>query len=265
MIKQDNENKSIIFNWNKDELDLGVQECYASETVQICLKYMQDKNAKILEAGCGSGRIVKFLHQIGFKNVAGVELNETAVKNANEKWPELDISYENILHLSEKYLNNDIVFSYGVIEHFEKGIEAPLKATYDSLKDGGLAFISVPSNNIMRSFLALFDKERKKDSKKYKYMVYKQNNEFYEYRLTKKEFENLCTSVGFKIIKSIPILVDGGIFHIFNLNNNKLKFCIIKHIPWLPMKLGFIGKILYYTLGKIPFFFNHMHLCILQK
>ncbi|PYJ71665.1 MAG: hypothetical protein DME76_01075 [Verrucomicrobia bacterium] len=65
---------------------------------------MHDKNEKVLEAGCGLGRVVKYLHDRGFKQMSGIEVNNATVDFLNTFHPELDIRQGNILRLP--YPNN---------------------------------------------------------------------------------------------------------------------------------------------------------------
>ena len=95
------------------------------------------REPKILEAGSGNGRVVYYLSKKGCTDVSGIELNEEIVKDLNKKYPDLKIYSGNILEVPEYLRNNDLILSYGVIEHFVDGVERPLKATYDCLAGGG--------------------------------------------------------------------------------------------------------------------------------
>jgi len=83
---------------------LALKRCDWDETVQLTLKYLHDKNEKVLEAGCGLGRVVKYLHDRGFKQMSGIEVNNATVDFLNTFHPELDIRQGNILRLP--YPNN---------------------------------------------------------------------------------------------------------------------------------------------------------------
>jgi len=52
------------------------------ETIE---KKIERKNLKILEMGFGSGYILEFLHNRGFKNLIGADINGVAVKNLKKK------------------------------------------------------------------------------------------------------------------------------------------------------------------------------------
>jgi pseudaminic acid biosynthesis-associated methylase len=76
-----------------------------------------DKNIKILELGCNIGLKLTLLHNMGFDNLYGVEINETAYNIAKKNNP-----YANIVNSSiEEFPSNknkfDMVFVSGVLIH----------------------------------------------------------------------------------------------------------------------------------------------------
>ena len=61
-----------------------------SGTIQSALMGNIKPKTSILEVGCNVGRNLNHLHKMGFTNVAGVEINEHAVKRLREEyrtWP----------------------------------------------------------------------------------------------------------------------------------------------------------------------------------
>jgi len=77
------------------------------------------KNAAILDLGCGSGLMLQFLKQEGFKNLYGIDISEQQVKRAKDKGLNADIY--NIFDFFNLNKNKfDIVFALDVIEHFYK-------------------------------------------------------------------------------------------------------------------------------------------------
>ena len=142
---------SIKFSWDPKDFDYLVESCRFDDAVKLSLKYLNDKSLKILEAGCGSGRVVNYLYDLGFQNIYGIELNHDAVTHINRIFPELNIIQGDLLYMpyDDKF---DVVLSYGVVEHFPDGLELPLLSIYDILKPGGVAIVTVPSFNTLRKF-----------------------------------------------------------------------------------------------------------------
>jgi len=244
-------------------------------------KYLP-KEGQLLEAGCGSGRFVYYLNSLGYK-ISGIELNGEAVVALNNIFPHLDIKQGNVTNLP--YSDNSIsgILSLGVIEHIIEGMDVPIAEMFRVLKKGGHALVIVPSFNYIRkikyllgiyhirTFLMRINLIRKIFGKplmkpdnvlvnspdKLKFKHWPIFGEFYEYRLTKQEFENQIKQAGFSIIESVPTSQIDGIYHEFGK-----AFVTLKNHTFYPNK---IGRILNDTLTKIPFCHNHMHLCVVKK
>lgn len=258
--------RSVKFEWNDNEFTDLLKSCQKDEAVQLTIKFITNKNARILEAGCGSGRVVKYLYDLGYKNIYGLELNEQSVKSINQRYPKLKISQGDIL--ATPYSENfEAIVSYGVVEHFPEGVDLPLKAIYDKLTPGGIAFITVPSFNYLRRLRNLLSRisiKKMLSPKKRNRGIYHINppyGDFFEYVLTKKEFETACREVGFKIIESRPIYHIDGLYRIFNPIFGD-KFIAFKSWQFIvSRKANMLNKL----LKKIPYLHNHMHACLLMK
>ena len=60
-----------------------------SETLLRILDRHLDRDASVLELGCSSGRHLAHLHDHGYANVAGIEVNEDAFDVMGETYPDL--------------------------------------------------------------------------------------------------------------------------------------------------------------------------------
>ncbi len=67
--------------------DLGPNE--VSETLASVLTHYVDSDAAILEVGCGSGRHLAHLHDCGFGNLTGIDINDEAFAVMAEHYPRL--------------------------------------------------------------------------------------------------------------------------------------------------------------------------------
>lgn len=111
-------------------------------------RYTQEKkvptsNLRVLDIGCGSGRISKELMKKGYQ-VVGLDFSEEAIKKAlaqgvNAKKTNLD---EGIPENSEAY---DIVWAGDIVEHVFDPIGL-LKESQRVLKTGGAMLITIPSD-----------------------------------------------------------------------------------------------------------------------
>ncbi|MEM1995639.1 MAG: class I SAM-dependent methyltransferase [Thermoplasmatales archaeon] len=271
------QNPSVVFEWKEEDFDALLESCTRAPELPYIIKYMP-KDGKIIEAGCGLGRFVIYLSERGF-NIEGIEINPVTVSIVRKKRPDVKILQGDIAHLP--YPDNSIsgIISLGVIEHFIEGPDLPLKEMWRVLKSGHYAIISVPSLNYLRQLKHKFGyyalKERikrvafirrifgKKPLKTkfirrlYKFTPYFLSGEFFEYRFTRKEFEQELVRAGFEIIESVPIAQMDGLYHEFGRI-----FVSFQNWEFHP---NFLGKFLNNLLSQIPFFHNHMHLCVVKK
>jgi SAM-dependent methyltransferase len=243
--------------------------------VQLALTYLKSKDMTVLEAGCGSGRVIKFLYDMGYSNVLGIELNHEAVFETKKRYPELMIEQGDIMSMAIKPNKFDMVLCFGVIEHFTMGPQLPLKKIYDVLKQRGIAIVSVPSINKIRDFIDKVGLELvgrntlsyiyrnkcfpKRNRQELPYYCYPKYGEFFEYRFRPKQFEHICSETGFTILESKPVAHIDGLFHLLGGNTPLVRFD-----NW-QFRVSRVGMLLNNVLQAIPFCHNHMHVCVLIK
>jgi SAM-dependent methyltransferase len=255
---------STEFKWVSKDFDLMYQTCQSDDAVRLTIKYIPSKSAKVLEAGSGTGRVVKYLYDLGYKKTEGIELNRAAVKSFNKKFPNIKVIQGDILKMPYKPASIDLIASYGVVEHFVPGLEQPLEAFKKALKKGGILIASVPSMNIIRRIIysidRLMDKIRPSSRvtrNKGRYYIHPQFGQFFEYRLTPSEFITAAKKAGFNIVESVPIYHMDGLYHIFG--EKFVKYINYNFYPTI------LGSLINSILTKIPFAHNHMHLLVLRK
>lgn len=102
----------------------------------------KNKNAKIIDLGCGNGGFVWYLQKLGFKDANGIDISKEQVQQA-EKLGIKNIFHGNFLEfLKDKKEIYDVIFARDVLEHFSK--EEILDVLYiisGSLKKGGTFII----------------------------------------------------------------------------------------------------------------------------
>ena len=86
--------------WKKRWTDISADEPMINVDYYP-LKYsnmiIDDKNEKILEAGCGAGRILRYYHNKEY-NITGIDFINEAVDKLKEADKSLDVRFGNILN-----------------------------------------------------------------------------------------------------------------------------------------------------------------------
>jgi len=258
--------KSIEFNWDINSLNRDLEIIKMDEAVELTIKYLNNNfSLKILEAGCGNGRVVKYLNDLGYSNIEGIELNNEIVALLNKKYGNLNIYNGDIISYDFKK-TFDFIISYGVVEHFVDGVNIPLKKFNQILSFNGIAILTVPCFNHYRKVRYILSRINPKNFKRkanilgnngFLYNVSPLYGNFFEYWMTPSQFNQVCINSGFKILYSSPISHAFGTFQIFgrlagNFTEGKIE-------------LNRIGKLLNKALKMIPYFHNHMYAVVLKK
>jgi len=97
----------------------------AADKWSPCLKYYlrgwlpEDKNARIIDLGCGEGRILYLLKQMGYTNVEGVDISDSQLNIARQVSDEV-IKADILGYLKDSTVKYDLILSFDVIEHLHK-------------------------------------------------------------------------------------------------------------------------------------------------
>lgn len=104
---------------------------------------MAPRGARILDAGCGEGRVGRYLHSRGHE-VVGADLDETLIGVARERCPSARWEVQNLAELdlrdeAGERLRFDVIVSPGNVMAFLAGVERlpALRALAAHLADGG--------------------------------------------------------------------------------------------------------------------------------
>lgn len=157
------------------------------------LKQINPKNKKILDLGCGTGRLNYKLSKKA-KKMIGIDNSKEMLKIAKEKKIQNSkFIYSNIEKLPFKNNSFDIVVSSLAIEHL-KSINETIKETKRVLK---------PHGEFIFSFSNFSDKKKtisiEKDNKNINIKIYPR---------TKNQYLKILKKYGFKIEKIIPVKIN---------------------------------------------------------
>lgn len=145
------------------------------------------KQGLIVEAGCGRAQYVIALRSRGYDCV-GIDTAVSTIEAIKAQFPDLPVTQGDVLDLEYPDDSASGYISLGVVEHFQEGPEAALEEAYRVLVPDGVAVISVPVNNPLRSRSAVADRgELPEDAR------------FYQYAFARDEFEQFLKGAGFVI------------------------------------------------------------------
>lgn len=179
------------------------------------LKFAQmtvtDKAGKILEAGCGAGRILRYYHDRGH-DIIGIDFIDVAIKKLKEIDPTLQAEVGDISNLRFADRSFNYVLAFGLYHNLEHGLDKAIHETYRVLERGGLVCASFRSDNIQTK-LTDWLADRKVKSR----VDENKTRAFHKMNLTRGEYEQLFTRAGFAIdfvgpVENMPILYKFAIF-----------------------------------------------------
>ena len=102
------------------------------------------KEATILDVGCGVGQKTEYIKEKGFSRVEGIDFSEGMVKEAKEKYPEINFEVVDVYDLDKYPKTFDGIFCQAVLLHIPKNrVVEVLEKMKSKLNGGGLLYIAV--------------------------------------------------------------------------------------------------------------------------
>lgn len=106
-----------------------------------------DKNAHILEIGCGWGKYINHLKNLGYSNIHGIDISpeQIAFAKDNLKLDNVEIG-DGVIFLKNTKIQYDAIYMIDVLEHLD--LEDSISvgdSIYKNLKKGGVFVIQVPN------------------------------------------------------------------------------------------------------------------------
>lgn len=129
------------------------------------LKQQLKTNGRYLDAGCGVGGWVAFLHEEGYQ-VAGIDAAPRTVRALTEYNPDLDLKVAPVTRIPYPDHTFNGVLAIGTLEYLEQELPAAIKEIGRVVLPGGVLFIEVPYANVLRRLFYL-------PLKRVQYHVYK--------------------------------------------------------------------------------------------
>lgn len=218
------------------------------------LKYseliIKEKASRILEAGCGAGRILRYYNDLNY-DIYGIDYIESAIIKLRKTDPNLNVRIGDITNLN--FPNNyfKYVLAFGLYHNLENGLHEAILETKRVLKKGGYVCASFRADNIQNKLVDYLTLRKQREITK------KSPKKFHKLNLTKDEFSFLFSSKGFNVISvdpvvNMPLLYKFKIFRhssqkVFNEGKGRME----------GYKLSFIGS----SLQKFLMFFFKNQFC----
>ncbi len=145
------------------------------------------KGAKVLDAGCGSGRDSDLLQSKGF-DMIGMDISEGLIKEAKKAYPSIDFVVGDLLDLPFPDKNFEGIWAHASLVHLEtqKDTEQAISEFYRVLKSQGVVHIFVKEQLTDKKTDVVSDKLSNHDR-------------FFQY-YTKDEINKMLLNVGFEIL-----------------------------------------------------------------
>jgi SAM-dependent methyltransferase len=197
--------------WDLEWQDAGAADAVASLAQSENWERIHSlfpSGSRILEAGCGYARWVRFLANEGH-DAYGVDFSPVAIRVSLRDWPSLigKVLQADLRRLPFADGFFDGIVSFGAIEHDIDGPDAALSEMRRVLRPGGAMYCTVPCFNGLRriGLLALQDwivcnrTIRRLTGRRPEFS-------FFEYVWSRAEYEQILRRNGFEIIEMVPLL-----------------------------------------------------------
>lgn len=209
-------NKHVDQYWNDRWENVSI-DAIPTNTSVYPLRYSElaiqgDKKGKILEAGCGAGRVLRYYHERGF-DIEGFDYVINVVKRLNLEQPALKVRTADIKNLPYSDCSFDYILAFGLFHNLENGLLDAFKETARVLKPGGVLCASFRAHNIqnylndgIKDFVNGFNKK---------------NKQFHKANITASEYKEILQKAGYQIraihpVVNMPLLYKIPFFRQFN-------------------------------------------------
>ncbi|MCK4600476.1 class I SAM-dependent methyltransferase [Candidatus Bipolaricaulota bacterium] len=139
--------RTKAWDWDRlSEGDRAYWDAPAGAVVKFAYRLKREAKRKVYDLGCGLGRHLLFLAQMGF-DVCGSDLSERAVEEARKRLFTLSlrghVKLGDMVKIQEPDDTYDAVIAYNVVYHaYPEGMRTTVKEIHRILKGGGLLLVT---------------------------------------------------------------------------------------------------------------------------
>ena len=204
-----------------------------------------DPDSLILEAGSGLSAVIITLRRMGY-HVIGLDYAVGALQASHAYDASLQLAAGDVHQLP--FADNSLggYLSFGVLEHFEHGMQPALREAWRVLKPGGTMVLTIPYPGLIWRLAQL---RRQMQGRQ---LI---DDDFYESTCTRQQLLHNVTAVGFDVVEAVPT---SHSFALWGLGG-PFRAPGYYRTSWLAEALGFV------LLQTLPWTFNYMTCVIARK
>ncbi len=157
------------------------------------------KKGKILEAGCGAGRILRYYADKGY-DIVGIDFIEDTIRKLKKTDPSLKVETGNITDLKYNDKSFKYILAFGLYHNLHHDLDKAIKETYRVLGFGGKVCASFRADNLHTLLTDWLIEHRARNEG-----IKNLPKEFHKMNLTQSEFVSLFKSAGFEVEAVYPV------------------------------------------------------------
>lgn len=116
----------------------------------LCPHLLPPSPEPVLDIGCGMGFAILMLHELGYQDVRGIEIERSQFEACRRRCLNVELVDDPLEYLAHSQELFSMVFLLDVLEHVSVAQQIPLmQAVYRRLKPGGRVILRVPNANAM--------------------------------------------------------------------------------------------------------------------
>lgn len=192
--------------WENVEADNGELnfEKYPGKFADVVMKRV---DGRVLEAGCGAGRVVRHYSALG-QSIVGMDFVEVALQKIRVAGTDATLCAANTLELPFSDDSFDGVLAFGLYHSLESGIDEALAETRRILKPGGWLCASMRADNFQNRVVDwMADRGNSSNAERH----------FHKANYSRQEFSRLLESTGFRVesfnyVENMPFLYKFALF-----------------------------------------------------
>jgi SAM-dependent methyltransferase len=247
--------------WQNVPADLPMENesvyplCYSNQIINCT-------NGKILEAGCGAGRVLRYYHGRGY-DIEGIDFIKEAIGKLERVDPSLKVSVGDITNLDYGSKTFDFVLAFGLYHNLDENLQLAIDETNRILRPGGGLCASFRADNVQTRISDWI--ERIKSMRKC-FLGKSRNREFHKMNLKKHEFGELFNQSGFKVRSIQPVQNMPFLYKFRGFRSKKQKDFNENIVRSEGYKLSRIGAILQsFLMNNFPDQFCNIYVMIAYK